>query len=120
MIMNQRIDSLLPAAHIAAGGNGGSLDVRNLEGEVVLVLSAAATPAADNTLDVALEQSDDTVSWVPVSGVSFEQVTSAAPSHQEVAVNVDGLSRYLRGTDTLGGTAPEATRCLLMIGESKY
>lgn len=118
--MNQRINALLPAEHITVSGNGDPLDVRALEGEVTLVLSAAATPAADNTLDVSLEQSDDATTWSAVSGVSFSQVTNAAASQQEVAVNVDGLGRYLRATEALGGTSPEATRCLLLIGQSKY
>ncbi len=118
--MTKRIDALLPAEQISASGNGDALDVRDLEGEVTLVLSAAATPAPDNTLDVTLEQSDDGTAWSPVSGVSFEQVTNAAASHQEVAVNVDGLSRYLRANDALAGTSPVATRCLLLMGEAKY
>ena len=118
--MNQRIDAVLPAEHITASSAGASLDVRDLEGEVTLKLSADATPATDNTLDVAVEQSDDEINWEPVANVSFDQITNAAPSLQEQAVRVDGLARYLRATDTLGGTSPEATRCLLLIGESKY
>jgi hypothetical protein len=118
--MRQSIQEILPAGKVTASGSGTQVDVRDLEGFIALALSASATAGADNTLDVAIEHSPDGVTWEAVPGISFDQVTNAAASFQEVNVNVDGLYRYLRASDTLAGTAPEVSRALLFVGQPKY
>lgn len=112
--------AMLSAARVTASAAGLAIDIRDYEGEAMLVLDAAATEAADNTLDVSLDHSEDGVTWSAVPDVAFDPVTNAAASYQTARFGADGLGRYLRATDTLAGTTPAVVRALTLIGEAKY
>jgi len=117
-VRNLKIVPVAGAAEITASGNGPAVDVIHYSGEARLVLNASATGAADNTLDVKIQHSDDGESgWVD-SGVAFEQVGNAGPSHQVIGLNVDRFKRFIRAVDTLAGTTPSVVRSVELVAKA--
>jgi hypothetical protein len=108
---------LATAARITANANGAGVDVSGLTGKCLLVLNASATEAADNTLDVKIQHSDDNATWSD-SGAVFNQVTNAAGgSFQTITMDVDGFKKYVRAVDTVAGTTPAVTRSVMMVAK---
>ncbi len=112
--------SVLPAAAATASASGAQVDVRDYEGVAAFVLDSSADAGGDGTLDVALEQSDDGVTWIAVPGGAFTQVTAAGQAFERLIVDLDRLGRYIRATETIAGTAPSFARSLTMMAMKKY
>lgn len=114
--------SFHPTAARTSTGNGTGVDVRALDGDLVLILDSAAAGAGTNpTLDVTVEHSDASGSgYTAISGAAFTQVTSTA-SQQKLVISKDGAKRYVRVTYTIGGTSsPSFTFSVTGVGVKKY
>lgn len=112
--------SILASAVVAASGNGAGVDVSAYEGDVKFTLDSDNGGGADHVNDVKLQESDDNVAFTDVVGGAFTQVTNAADAFESIIINGDGLKKYVRGVDALGGTGPSFSRSVSMIGEKKY
>ncbi|MDX2074699.1 MAG: hypothetical protein SFX19_10125 [Alphaproteobacteria bacterium] len=86
--------------------DGSAIDLKDYDGEAVIVLdSSAATAGSSPTLDVKLQESaDGSTGWTDVTGGAFTQVTNAA-SKQKLSINTDECKRYIKAVGTLGGTS---------------
>lgn len=109
--------NLAVVATLTATANGAALDVAALHGEGRLVLNSTAGAVAGNTLDVKLQDSPDGVNGWADTGHAFAQVTNAA-SHQVIAVNLDGLRKFVRVVDTIAGTTPSFVRSVELVGKA--
>jgi len=127
MLIQQNLEKLEllsfhPTAARTATGNGTGLDLRQLDGDVVLILDSAAAGAGTNpTLDVTVEHSDSlSADYTAISGAAFTRVTSTA-SQQKLVISKDEAKRYVRVTYTIGGTSsPSFTFSVTGVGVKKY
>jgi hypothetical protein len=111
-----QVNRLVPAAAVAANGNGTGVDLQAYAKEVCAILdSAAGTGNADNTLDVKLQDSADNSSFADVSGLAFTQVSTVA-GIQKLSFNKDDVRRYVRAVKTVGGTTPSFIASVTLVG----
>jgi hypothetical protein len=107
--------------------NGTAVDLKDYDGDVVLVLDVAA--GGTSTCTVTLQDSADNSSFANVSAeftrngtaqaagtVAFSQVSTTA-SKQTIVVSKDGLRRYVKAVSVEGG---EHTYSVNGIGVKKY
>jgi hypothetical protein len=106
--------ALAPTASRATNLNGTAVDLKDYDGDVVLVLDVAAS--GTSTCTVTLQDSADNSSFANVSAeftrdgaaqaagtVAFSQVSTTA-SKQVIVVSKDGLRRYVKAVSAEGGT----------------
>lgn len=121
---NATILALAPCAKLAAAGatKSDGVDISGLVGFARITLDSTAGAAADNTLDVKLQESEDDVDahYTDVADAAFTQVTNAAATFESLTVNVDGLSKFIRIVSTVAGAAPEFSRSVTLVGENQY
>jgi hypothetical protein len=114
--------SFHPVSARTATGEATGVDLRQYDGDVVLILDSAAAGAGTNpTLDVTVEHSDSlSTDYTAITGAAFTQVTDAA-SRQKLVIDVDGAKRYVRVKYTIGGTSsPSFTFSVTGVGVKKY
>lgn len=114
--------SFHPVAARTATGEATGVDLRQYDGDVVLILDSAAAGAGTNpTLDVTVEHSDSlSTDYTAITGAAFTQVTDAA-SRQKLVIDADGAKRYVRVKYTIGGTSsPSFTFSVTGVGVKKY
>lgn len=111
---------LLEAARVTGSGNGASVDTSQLMGHAQLVVNAGATEAADNTIDLVLEESDDDQTFTEVTAVSLTQLTNAGGVHEAIGFDIDKVGRYVRLAYTLGGTSPAGVLASELVAQPKY
>lgn len=106
---NATLYSLLAnAAGRAATATGTGVDISACKGSIAIILDAAAASAGD-TLDVTIEHSDAIGSgYTAVTGGAFTQVTASAAAQQKLALNADGLKKYIRAVGTIAGNGSES------------
>jgi hypothetical protein len=127
MLIQQNLEKLEllsfhPTAARTSTGNGTGVDLRQYDGDVVLILDSAAAGAGTNpTLDVTVEHSDASGSgYTAITSTAFAQVTSTA-SQQKLVISKDEARRYVRVTYTIGGTnSPSFTFSVTGVGVKKY
>jgi hypothetical protein len=105
-----------------ATGNATGVDLRQYDGDLVLILDSAAAGAGTNpTLDVTVEHSDASGSgYTAITGAAFTQVTNTA-SQQKLVISRDEAKRYVRVTYTIGGTnSPSFTFSVNGVAVKKY
>lgn len=113
------LKNILPTASRSSDANGSAVDLNGLEGEAIVILDAPAG-SGNQTLDVKLQQSaDGSTSWTDVTGGAFTQVTTTA-SQQKLSINISEIKRYVRGVTDVGGTSPDYTFSVNLIGFNKY
>lgn len=105
-------------AAVAATANGAGVDITSLIGTALVLLDAAAGTGTTPTDTIKLQDSPDNVTFTDVPNAVFTQLTTVASS-QKISVNVDGMQRYVRVVDTVGGTTPSFTRSVNMIGRKQ-
>lgn len=111
--------ALHPTAARTATGQGSSVDVRDVEGDLAIVLDSAAGTGTTPTLDAKLQDSDDgSTGWADVSGATFTQVVGAA-AQQKIVVDANAAKRYVRVAYTIGGTTPSFTFSVNALGRKK-
>jgi hypothetical protein len=113
------IIALAAAARLTTGANNGSaVDLKPYAGKAKLVLNANATEAADNTLNVKVQDSaNGTDDWQDVTGWAFAQVTNAAASLQVKEVDIDKCRRYIRVVRTVAGSTPQAACSVELVAK---
>lgn len=117
---NFSIEELLAPARATASANGSAVDIKDYVGKVKVVLATSAGGGTTPTLDVKLQESADGSSgWTDISGAAFTQVTDAADATEAIGLNVDGVERYIRAVETLGGTSPTFDRSLTLFGRKQ-
>lgn len=87
--------------------NGTSVDRRENRGRGYVVLEAGIGTGTAPTLDVAVQDSTDDVTFATVATsvfAGFTQVTTAY-SKQTVAINLDEADRYIRARPVVAGAA---------------
>jgi protein-disulfide isomerase len=110
--------ALAAAQRITASTPSAGVDISNVAGNAYLVLNASATEGATQTADFKLQHCDTQGGTYTDTGITFTQVTNAAPSMQKVLANTDGLKKFVRVMPTLGGTSPAVTYSLQVIGKA--
>ena len=118
----EKLDQLAfhPVAARTATGEATGLDLRQYDGDVVLLLDSAAGGGTTPTLDVTVEHSDSlSTDYTAISGAAFEQVVDAA-SRQKLVIDADSAKRYVRVKYTIAGTNPTFTFSVAGVGVKKY
>lgn len=103
--------TLCPTTTITGVGDQTGVDIRNLDGEIqVILVGTAAGSSADLTF--RLEDSADNSTFAAVTGGTFTAIGNAA--YKEVkSFNASDLKRYIRLSCTAEtGTASSAVTCV--------
>lgn len=114
--------SLHPIAARTATGDGTGIDLRDYDGDLMLILDSAAAGAGTNpTLDVSVEHSDEASNnFTQIGTTAFTRVTTTA-SRQKLVISKDEAKRYVRVKYTIGGTnSPSFTFSVTAVGVKKY
>lgn len=124
-MLNQNLESLSlvsmhPTAARTATGQGTSVDLKDFDGDLLLLLDSSVGTGTSPTLDVTLEESSDDSTFTALSGSAFSQVTDSSASQQKLAINKDAAKRYVRVKYTLGGTTPSFTFSVNAVAAPKY
>lgn len=106
--------ALAPTASRNTNLDGTAVDLKDYDGDVVLILDSAA--GATSTCTVTLQDSADNVTFAnitapftlsgtaqPSGTVSFAQVSTGA-SKQTLVLNKDGVRRYVKAVSAEAGT----------------
>lgn len=98
--------SFMPAATVSATANGAGVDLAAFKGGIAIILDSAAG-GVGGTMDVAIEDSADNVSFAPLldesgAAITFAQVVNAV-SHQKIAFHRHLARRYIRPAITIAG-----------------
>ena len=103
--------------------NGATVD-RNAAGtnnflSAMVVYNVQAVSGTSPTLNLALQESVDGVTWTAANdhtgtAITIAQITAATANKQ---LNLDLMlrQRYLRWVATIGGTTPSFTMCVLFV-----
>jgi uncharacterized phiE125 gp8 family phage protein len=85
----------------------------NVLGYSVLAILAAGTCGGGGTVDVKLQDSQDGIGWVDVTGGAFAQVT---PANDEATYELaySGGKHYLRAVSTVAGAASEFAVAIIL------
>jgi hypothetical protein len=114
-----KLDLAVPLS-VTATANRAGVDVSQFIGVAIVLLTALNTAGTTPTLDVKLQDSPDNTTFTDVPGAAFAQVTTGAGAIQSIGLNMDGVAKYLRVVDTLGGTSsPATTRSVILIGRKQ-
>ncbi len=126
------IQALFAVAAKTASANGSEVDITGLEGDLVVSLDSSAGDDADATLDLKIQhRADSTDAWADIPAAAlydpttgdadtFDQVTNAAASQQQLALKREHLKAEVRAVLTLAGATPVFTCGVYLIGVSKY
>lgn len=114
--------TLYNLANIAASTatlTGAAVDVRDVEGDLMMVQDVGAVSGTAPTLDGKIQDSDDgSTGWADVGGAAFTQVT-AANTALKIAVSANACKRYIRYVGTIAGTTPSFTLGVKALGRKK-
>lgn len=111
--------NVAPAAAVTTNTNSTGIDLRAYDGEIELILNAAAAAGGgSNTLDVKIQESDDNSTFAD-AGVAFTQVTSGGASFQRIRATAKQFKRYIRAVSTVAGTTPSCVRSVSMIARTR-
>lgn len=105
-----------------ATGDGTGVDLQAYDGDLALILDAAAAGAGTNpTLDVTVEHSDESAAnFTQIGSTAFTRVTNTA-SRQILVISKDEAKRYVRVKYTVGGTnSPSFTFSVTGVALKKY
>lgn len=95
-----------------------AVDISDFTGNCRFVLNSSAPEGAAQTSDVKLVHSDTAGGTYTDTGISFAQITTAGGvSYQDILRNVDGLKKYVKVVNTLGGTSPAITFAVSIVGK---
>lgn len=109
------IAPLAVSQSISATNAGTAVDISDFTGNCRLVLNSGAV-AATGTSDVKLQHCDTIGGSYVDTGISFTQVAQVA-SYQDIMRNVDGLKKFVKVVNTLGGGSPVVAYSVSIIGK---
>lgn len=114
------ISAAVASASVTATATSSAIDLKEFDGDVLLVLNCAAGTGSSPTLDIKVQDSDETGgTYGDLSGAAFTQVTDAA-SLQTLEVNKDECKRFIKVVQTVGGSSPVFVYGISLIGAKKY
>ena len=114
------ITAAVASASVTATATSGAIDLKEFDGDVLLVLNCAAGTGSSPTLDIKVQDSDETGgTYGDLSGATFTQVTDAA-SVQTLEVNKDECKRFIKIVQTVGGSSPVFVYGVSLIAAKKY
>ena len=114
------ISAAVASASVTATATSSAIDLKEFDGDVLLVLNCAAGTGSSPTLDIKVQDSDETGgTYGDLSGAAFTQVTDAA-SLQTLEVNKDECKRFIKIVQTVGGSSPVFVYGISLIGAKKY
>ncbi|WP_290872024.1 hypothetical protein [Aquabacterium sp.] len=117
-LVSLAITPLAAAKRITATDTSAAVDISDFTGVCRFVLNSSALEGASQTSDVKLQHCDTSGGTYVDSGISFAQITTAGgASFQDLLRSVDGLKKYVKVVNTLGGTSPAVTFALSVIGK---
>ncbi len=114
------ISAAVASASVTATATSSAIDLKEFDGDVLLVLNCAAGTGSSPTLDIKVQDSDETGgTYGDLSGAAFTQVTDSA-SLQTLEVNKDECKRFIKIVQTVGGSSPVFVYGISLIGAKKY
>ena len=114
------ITAAVASASVTATATSGAIDLKEFDGDVLLVLNCAAGTGSSPTLDIKVQDSDETGgTYGDLSGATFTQVTTSA-SVQTLEVNKDECKRFIKIVQTVGGSSPVFVYGISLVGAKKY
>ena len=114
------ITAAVASASVTATATSSAIDLKEFDGDVLLVLNCAAGTGSSPTLDIKVQDSDETGgTYGDLSGAAFTQVTDAA-SLQTLEVNKDECKRFIKIVQTVGGSSPVFVYGISLVGAKKY
>tara|TARA_B100001989_G_scaffold211172_1_gene160567 strand:+ start:984 stop:1367 length:384 start_codon:yes stop_codon:yes gene_type:complete len=114
------ITAAVASASVTATATSGAIDLKEFDGDVLLVLNCAAGTGSSPTLDIKVQDSDESGgTYGDLSGATFTQVTDAA-SVQTLEVNKDECKRFIKVVQTVGGSSPVFVYGISLVGAKKY
>ena len=114
------ITAVVASASVTATATSGAIDLKEFDGDVLLVLNCAAGTGSSPTLDIKVQDSDETGgTYGDLSGATFTQVTDSA-SVQTLEVNKDECKRFIKIVQTVGGSSPVFVYGISLVGAKKY
>lgn len=114
------ISAAVASASVTATATSSAIDLKEFDGDVLLVLNCAAGTGSSPTLDIKVQDSDETGgTYADLSGATFTQVTDSA-SVQTLEVNKDECKRFIKIVQTVGGSSPVFVYGISLIGAKKY
>ncbi len=115
-LVSLAVKALAPAKSISATDTSAALDISDFTGNCRFVLNSGAV-AATGTSDVKITHCDTSGGSYTDSGIAFAQVTAAAASEQDLLKSVDGLKKFIKVVNTLGGGSPVVAFSVTIIGK---
>jgi len=114
------ISAAVASASVSATATSSAIDLKDFDGDVLLVLNSAAGTGSSPTLDIKVQDSDETGgTYGDLSGAAFTQVTTSA-SLQTLEVNKDECKRFIKLVQTVGGSSPVFVYGISLVGAKKY
>jgi len=114
------ITAAVASASVTATATSSAIDLKEFDGDVILVLNCAAGTGSSPTLDIKVQDSDETGgTYGDLSGAAFTQVTTSA-SLQTLEVNKDECKRFIKIVQTVGGSSPVFVYGISLIAAKKY
>ncbi len=114
------ITAAVASASVTATATSSAIDLKEFDGDVLLVLNCAAGTGSSPTLDIKVQDSDETGgTYGDLSGAAFTQVTDSA-SLQTLEVNKDECKRFIKIVQTVGGSSPVFVYGISLIAAKKY
>ena len=114
------ITAAVASASVTATATSSAIDLKEFDGDVLLVLNCAAGTGSSPTLDIKVQDSDETGgTYGDLSGATFTQVTTSA-SVQTLEVNKDECKRFIKIVQTVGGSSPVFVYGISLIAAKKY
>ena len=114
------ISAAVASASVTATATSSAIDLKEFDGDVLLVLNCAAGTGSSPTLDIKVQDSDETGgTYGDLSGAAFTQVTDSA-SLQTLEVNKDECKRFIKLVQTVGGSSPVFVYGISLVGAKKY
>ena len=114
------ITAAVASASVTATATSSAIDLKEFDGDVLLVLNCAAGTGSSPTLDIKVQDSDETGgTYGDLSGAAFTQVTDAA-SVQTLEVNKDECKRFIKLVQTVGGSSPVFVYGVSLVALKKY
>ena len=114
------ITAAVASASVTATATSSAIDLKEFDGDVLLVLNCAAGTGSSPTLDIKVQDSDETGgTYGDLSGATFTQVTTSA-SVQTLEVNKDECKRFIKIVQKVGGSSPVFVYGISLVGAKKY
>ena len=112
---------IIPTSQTSGTVTTTGIDVSGYTGNALFTLWVTAS-ATGRTLSAKLQHcaTATTGSYTDVTGGAFTSYTSAQTGLRQLALNVDGLNKYVRVSRTMAGATGGVTNGAMMVGWKNY